>query len=80
MLIRAWEVCGTRAEVREILGFGGWMMVSNLVSPLMVFADRFVIAASSVASQLAYYTTPFEVVTRLLVVPAAAFSEQSSPH
>ena len=72
LLIRAWEVCGTRAEVREILGFGGWMMVSNLVSPLMVFADRFVIAASSVASQLAYYTTPFEVVTRLLVVPAAA--------
>ena len=47
------------------------MMVSNLVSPLMVYADRFVIAASSVASQLAYYTTPFELVTRLLVLPAA---------
>lgn len=68
----AWRVRGTRAEVREIMSFGGWMMVSNLSSPLMVFADRFVIAASSVASQLAYYTTPFELVMRLLVLPAAA--------
>lgn len=72
LLRLAWQVRGTRVETQEILRFGGWMMVSNLVSPLMVFADRFVIAASSIASQLAYYTTPFEVVTRLLVVPAAA--------
>lgn len=58
-------------EFKRLLTFGGWMMVSNLVSPLMVFADRFVISASPSASNLAYYTTPFEVVTRLLVVPAA---------
>lgn len=59
------------SEFKRLLTFGGWMMVSNLVSPIMVFADRFVISASSFASNLAYYTTPFEVVTRLLVVPAA---------
>lgn len=59
------------SEFKRLLTFGGWMMLSNLVSPLMVFADRFVISASPSASNLAYYTTPFEVVTRLLVVPAA---------
>lgn len=59
------------SEFKRLLTFGGWMMVSNLVSPLMVFADRFFISASQSASNLAYYTTPFEVVTRLLVVPAA---------
>lgn len=59
------------SKFKGLLTFGGWMMVSNLVSPLMVFADRFVISASAFASSLAYYTTPFEVVTRLLVVPAA---------
>lgn len=58
-------------EFKRLLTFGGWMMVSNLVSPLMVFADRFFISASQSALNLAYYTTPFEVVTRLLVVPAA---------
>lgn len=72
VLRKAWQVRGTPSEIREILGFGSWMMVSNLVSPLMVFADRFVIAASSVASHLAFYTTPFELVMRLLVLPAAA--------
>ncbi|HQU79450.1 MAG TPA: flippase [Azonexus sp.] len=72
LLGAALRVRGERAALREIVSFGGWMMVSNLVSPLMVFADRFVIAGSSVASQLAYYTTPFELVTRLLVLPAAA--------
>lgn len=72
LLRRAWAASGARGETEGILRFGGWMMVSNLTSPLMVYADRFVIAASAVAAQVAYYTTPFEVVTRLLVLPAAA--------
>jgi len=71
VLSMAWLERGIHEELRHLLGFGGWMMVSNLISPLMVFADRFVVAASPVASQLAYYTTPFELVTRLLVLPAA---------
>ena len=72
LLRRAWAAPSARGETEGILRFGGWMMVSNLTSPLMVYADRFVIAASVVAAQVAYYTTPFEVVTRLLVLPAAA--------
>lgn len=58
-------------EMVALLRFGGWMTVSNLVSPLMVFLDRFLIGASSYAPILAYYTTPFEIVTRLLIVPGA---------
>lgn len=60
-----------RQEMFSLLRFGGWMTISNLVSPLMVFLDRFLIGASSYAPILAYYTTPFEVVTRLLIVPGA---------
>lgn len=71
VLVAAWRVRNIGAELKHLLGFGGWMMLSNLLSPLMVFADRFVVAASSVASYLAYYTTPFELVTRILVLPAA---------
>jgi O-antigen/teichoic acid export membrane protein len=71
LLAAALQTCGIAGEAKYLLSFGGWMMVSNLISPLMVFADRFVIAASAVASQLAYYTMPFEIVTRLLIVPAA---------
>lgn len=67
----AWRAPFDRQEMSGLLHFGSWMMVSNLVSPLMVFLDRFLVGASSHAASLAYYTTPFEVVTRLLIVPGA---------
>jgi O-antigen/teichoic acid export membrane protein len=67
----AWRATFDRQEMSGLLHFGSWMMVSNLVSPLMVFLDRFLVGASPHAASLAYYTTPFEVVTRLLIVPGA---------
>lgn len=70
-LLAGLEVRYDRQEMSALLRFGGWMTVSNLVSPLMVFLDRFIIGASTHAPNLAYYTTPFEVVTRLLIVPGA---------
>ncbi|HEX7126916.1 MAG TPA: flippase [Thermodesulfobacteriota bacterium] len=60
-----------RALVRPLLAFGGWLTVSNLVSPLMVYFDRFVIGALLTMSAVAYYATPYEVVTRFRVVPVA---------
>jgi O-antigen/teichoic acid export membrane protein len=60
-----------RAEVVPLLRFGSWMTVSNLVSPLMVYLDRFLIGALLSMSAVAYYVTPYEVVTRLWLVPAA---------
>ncbi len=51
--------------------FGGWLTISSLLSPLMVYADRFLIAAFVSMADVAFYVTPFEIVTRLLVVPAA---------
>jgi O-antigen/teichoic acid export membrane protein len=56
---------------RALLRYGGWATVSNLVSPLMVQFDRVVIAALLSASAVAYYTTPFEIVHRLMIIPGA---------
>ncbi|HEY8368359.1 MAG TPA: flippase [Thermodesulfobacteriota bacterium] len=60
-----------RTLVRPLVAFGGWLTVSNLVSPLMVHFDRFVIGALLTMSAVAYYATPYEVVTRFRVVPVA---------
>lgn len=57
--------------VAPMLRFGGWMTVSNLVSPLMTYLDRFLIAAWISITAVAYYVTPYEVVTRLWLIPAA---------
>jgi O-antigen/teichoic acid export membrane protein len=57
--------------VGPIFRMGGWLTLSNLLSPLMVSADRFVVAAILTASSVAYYSTPQELVARFLVFPAA---------
>ena len=60
-----------RAVVMPLLRTGGWMTVSNIVSPLMVNFDRFVVGALLTISAVAYYATPYDMVMKLLLVPAA---------
>jgi O-antigen/teichoic acid export membrane protein len=59
---------------RALLKFGGWMTVSNIVSPLMVNLDRFFIGAFVSVGAVAYYATPFDMVTKVLAVPSALVS------
>lgn len=61
----------SREKMRELLGFGAWMTVSNIISPLMVTADRFVISGVLGAAVVAYYTVPSEALVRVLVIPGA---------
>lgn len=60
-----------RHAVRPLLKFGGWMTVSNIVGPLMVTLDRFVIASLVSVAAVAYYATPFDMITKLWLIPAA---------
>lgn len=50
---------------------GGWLTVSNIISPFMGYVDRFVIGAIVSASAVAYYATPHELATKLWIVPGA---------
>lgn len=60
-----------RSSIKPVLQFGGWLTISNIVSPLMVSLDRFVIGAMVSLAAVAYYATPFEMVTKLQIVPMA---------
>lgn len=64
----------TAACLLPLLRTGGWMTVANLVGPLMSYLDRFVIGAVGSMSAVAWYVTPQEIVTRLLIVPVALAS------
>jgi len=57
--------------IKPLLGFGGWMTVSNIIGPLMVYLDRFVIGTLISVTAVAYYATPYEMVTKLWIVPGA---------
>ncbi len=57
--------------IAPLLHFGGWLTVSNVVGPAIVYLDRFIIGALLPLAQLAYYAAPFDMVSRLLVLPAS---------
>lgn len=61
----------SKERMKGLLPFGAWMTLSNLVSPLMVVADRFIISSILGASLVAYYTVPSDFLIRILIVPAA---------
>jgi O-antigen/teichoic acid export membrane protein len=60
-----------RAVVMPLLRFGGWITVSSIVSPIMVYLDRFLVAALVSIAAVAYYVTPYSVVMNLSMVPSA---------
>ena len=65
------EVDVRRDAVAPLLRFGGWMTLSNVVSPIMAYLDRFFIGAILPLAAVAHYVTPYELVTKLLVLPQA---------
>ncbi|WP_419776316.1 oligosaccharide flippase family protein, partial [Lactobacillus helveticus] len=58
-------------SIKPLLRMGSWMTVSNIVGPVMVYSDRFLIGALVSMTAVSYYVTPYEVVTKLLIVPGA---------
>ncbi|WP_181168685.1 flippase [Mesorhizobium sp. B2-4-17] len=60
-----------RTLLRPLFINGGWLTVSNIVSPLMGYADRFIIGGLVSASAVAYYATPYQLATMLGIVPGA---------
>jgi O-antigen/teichoic acid export membrane protein len=60
-----------KSEIKRLFSFGGWITVSNIVSPMMVYFDRFYIAAVLAVSVVAYYTTPLDLLVKVLLVPLA---------
>lgn len=60
--------------LKRLLGFGGWVMVSNVVGPVLVYLDRFLIGSLVSIAAVGYYAAPYEAVTRLWIIPASLTS------
>lgn len=63
-----------KGYIPKLFSFGGWMTISNIISPIMESFDRLLIANMLTASVLAYYITPFDVVIKLLIIPNCIIS------
>lgn len=63
-----WPRRGTFHELGRV---GGWITVSNVVSPIIVQADRFVVAAAFPIAVSGWYGAAAEVATKQLLFTAA---------
>lgn len=64
----------SKAEVRELLSFGGWLTLSNIAGPLLLYLGRFLLAILVSAQAVAYFSTPYEVAISLLLLPGVYVS------
>jgi O-antigen/teichoic acid export membrane protein len=64
----------TSADAKDLLTFGGWITVSSVVGPLLVYADRFFVSLFLSVSATGFYSVPAELSTRFLMVPAGIVS------
>lgn len=58
-------------ELVNLLRFGGWATVSNILSPLMVNLDRLLIGGLVSVAAVTYYAAPQQVVGQIQAIPAA---------
>lgn len=54
-----------REPAKDLLSFGGWLTVTNVVGPIMVYFDRFFVGALVSMQAVAYYATPHDMLNRL---------------
>ena len=58
---------GNRLLIRQLLSFGGWAMVSQVVSPVLQYAERFMLSGIIATSVVAYYVVAYEATSKMLV-------------
>lgn len=81
--LRSWP-SQYQKHVLPVLRYGGWLTISNVVSPIMVYIDRLFIAAFLGLSAVTYYVVPYTIINKLLLIPISvvkvlfpAFSQMS---
>ncbi len=72
----------SKRQLKSMLQYSGWIAISNLIGPMMVYFDRLVIGAYLTATAVAHYAAPFDAITRTsifavsiaaVVFPAVAY-------
>jgi O-antigen/teichoic acid export membrane protein len=60
-----------RSRIKVLFSYGGWITVTNLLNPILTTMDRMLIGSLLSAEAVAFYTVPFNLVTRVSVLPGA---------
>lgn len=58
-----------RKWLRPLFVYGGWVTISNFVTPLLSYIDRLFIGSFVSLGAVGYYSAPYEAINRAWVVP-----------
>lgn len=56
---------------KRLINFGSWIAVSNIISPIMSYFDRFILANKVGSNVVGFYTGPSEAISRIGIFPSA---------
>jgi O-antigen/teichoic acid export membrane protein len=71
LYISSRDIKATKAQRKELLSYGMWALVSSVISPLMVYGDRFVISGVLGVSAVGVYAILQETLGRSLFLAAS---------
>ena len=60
--------------LKDLLSFGGWAMVSQVVSPILQYAERFMLSALIATSIVTFYVVSYEATSKMLVLSVGLVS------
>jgi len=60
-----------KGSLLRLVRFGGWMSFSNLVGAILSNLDKLLLPTQVSSAQVAYYTVPYNLITRLSIIPGA---------
>ena len=59
------------ARFYHLFSYGGWVMITSIVGPILVYLDRFLIGSLITIAAVTYYTAPYEAVTRISIISSS---------
>ncbi len=60
-----------RSQLKSLFSYGGWITVTNVLMPVLTTLDRVLIGSLLSAEAVAFYTVPFNLVSRVSALPGA---------
>lgn len=58
-------------EVANMFSYGKWLGLIGFITPLLTTVDRFVLASLQGASAVVFYVVPYDLFSRLLIIPSS---------
>ncbi len=59
------------SEARALLSYGGWVTVTAVINPILIFADQVLIGTLIGVAEVAHYAIPMNLALRTQMLPAA---------